>query len=127
MANRLSISEPRVWQARLGRLIVLAIMSPFLALAAEQICGRTLDKAALPVAHANATIYSRDSKVQLTTQSDEAGPRRLNATIGYTQALGERIECRIYARLENLANQSYFEDGFPTPGFVAKGGAQFSF
>jgi vitamin B12 transporter len=56
-----------------------------------------------------------------------AGPRKLNASIGYSRPLNERIKMRIYTRLETLANQSYFEDGFQTPGFVAKGGVQFSF
>jgi outer membrane receptor protein involved in Fe transport len=56
-----------------------------------------------------------------------AGPRKVNATVGYTHPLSERMKLRIYARLENLANQTYSEDGFPTPGFVAKGGVQFSF
>ena len=55
------------------------------------------------------------------------GPRKLNASIGYTRQLNERLKLRVYTRLENLANQTYFEDGFPTPGFVAKGGLQFSF
>jgi iron complex outermembrane receptor protein len=56
-----------------------------------------------------------------------AGPRKVNATIGYTHPLNERMKLRVYARLENLANRNYFENGFPTPGFVAKGGVQFSF
>ncbi|HEY3938626.1 MAG TPA: TonB-dependent receptor [Bryobacteraceae bacterium] len=55
------------------------------------------------------------------------GPRQAGLSLGYTRPLGEREKLRIYTRLENLANQDYFENGFPTPGFVARGGVQFSF
>lgn len=55
------------------------------------------------------------------------GPRKANLSIGYTQPLGERLKLRIYTRLENLLNQDYFEDGFLTPGFVARGGVQVTF
>ncbi len=55
------------------------------------------------------------------------GPRQASLSVGYTVPLAERRKLRIYARLENLGNQQYFEDGFPTPGFVARGGVQFSF
>ena len=55
------------------------------------------------------------------------GPRQASVSAGYTLPLGERNKLRIYTRLENLGNQQYFEDGFPTPGFVARGGVQFTF
>ncbi len=55
------------------------------------------------------------------------GPRKLGGSVGYSQPLNERMTLRIYARLENLTDQTYFEGGFLTPGFVAKGGVQFKF
>ena len=55
------------------------------------------------------------------------GPRQASLSAGYTIPLDERRKLRIYARLENLGDQQYFEDGFPTPGFVARGGVQFNF
>jgi vitamin B12 transporter len=55
------------------------------------------------------------------------GPRKLNLSLGYTQPLREKLKLRIYSRLENLLNQEYFEDGFLTPGFIARGGLQLTF
>jgi vitamin B12 transporter len=55
------------------------------------------------------------------------GPRKANLSLGYTQPFAERFKLRIYTRLENLLNQDYFEDGFPTPGFVARAGVQVTF
>lgn len=55
------------------------------------------------------------------------GPRQASLSVGYTVPLAEHKKLRIYTRLENLGNQQYFEDGFPTPGFVARGGVQFTF
>ena len=55
------------------------------------------------------------------------GPHKLNLSVGYSQPLTERMKLRIYVRLQNLTNQEYFEAGFPTAGFVAKGGVQLSF
>ena len=55
------------------------------------------------------------------------GPRQASLSVGYTLPLSERMKVRLYTRLENLGNQQYFEDGFPTPGFVARGGMQFTF
>ncbi len=55
------------------------------------------------------------------------GPHKADISAGYSYPFGERKKIRIYVRLENLANQQYFEGGFLTPGFVARGGIQFSF
>ena len=55
------------------------------------------------------------------------GPRRAGLSLGYTMPLREAAKLRIYTRLENLGNQEYFEDGFLTPGFVARGGLQLTF
>jgi vitamin B12 transporter len=53
--------------------------------------------------------------------------RQANLSIGYTLALSERKRVRIYSRFDNLNNQTYYEEGFLTPGFVARGGMQFFF
>lgn len=54
-------------------------------------------------------------------------PRQLNLAIGYTVPLSETRRLRIYSRLDNVNNQTYYEEGFLTPGFVARGGMQFFF
>src|SRR5579875_137589 len=53
--------------------------------------------------------------------------RQLNLSLGYTVPLNESKRLRIYSRLDNLNNQTYYEEGFVTPGFVARGGVQFFF
>jgi iron complex outermembrane receptor protein len=55
------------------------------------------------------------------------GPRQAGLSAGYTRALTERLNMRVYTRIYNLANQTYYEDGFRTPGRWATGGVKFSF
>lgn len=55
------------------------------------------------------------------------GFRQANLSIGYTLPLGETRRLRIYSRFDNLNDQTYYEEGFLTPGFVARGGMQFFF
>jgi iron complex outermembrane receptor protein len=55
------------------------------------------------------------------------GPRQANLSIGYTLGLSERRRVRIYSRFDNLNDQTYYEAGFLTLGFVARGGMQFFF
>lgn len=55
------------------------------------------------------------------------GPRQLNASVGYTIPRNEKQSFRIYTRVENLNNQTLYEQGFLTPGIVARGGVQFHF
>ncbi|MBV9762818.1 MAG: TonB-dependent receptor [Acidobacteriaceae bacterium] len=54
-------------------------------------------------------------------------PRRANLSVGYTLPVGEGKRIRIYSRFDNLNGQTYYEEGFLTPGFVARGGMQFFF
>lgn len=54
-------------------------------------------------------------------------PRQANLSIGYTLPLSETKRIRIYSKFDNLNNQTYYEEGFLTPGFVARGGMQFFF
>ncbi len=59
-----------------------------------------------------------------------AGPHMANLAAGYTRHFSktdERRTVRIYTRIENLVDQDYFEDGFRTPGIVARGGVQVAF
>lgn len=53
--------------------------------------------------------------------------RQVNASVGYSVPLSEAKRLRIYTRLDNLNNQTYYEEGFLTPGFVARGGVQLFF
>lgn len=54
-------------------------------------------------------------------------PRQANLSIGYTVPISEAKRLRIYARMDNVNDQTYYEEGFLTPGFVARGGMQFFF
>jgi vitamin B12 transporter len=55
------------------------------------------------------------------------GPRQANISGGYSLLLNERLNMRIYGKLNNVSNQTYYEDGFRTPGRWAVGGVKFSF
>ena len=53
--------------------------------------------------------------------------RQLNMSLGYTAPISESKRLRIYARLDNLNDQTFYEEGFLTPRFVARAGLQFFF
>jgi outer membrane receptor protein involved in Fe transport len=55
------------------------------------------------------------------------GPRQATVSAGYTRSLSERLSLRIYGRINNLSDQTYYEDGFRTPGRWATSGLTFSF
>jgi len=44
------------------------------------------------------------------------GPRRWDASVSYRLTNGEHWQPELYARGENLLGQTYYEDGFRTPG-----------
>jgi vitamin B12 transporter len=56
-----------------------------------------------------------------------AGPKQLGLSAGYSLALRERISARFYVRVSNALDQSFYEDGFRTPGRWAVAGIHFSF
>ena len=56
-----------------------------------------------------------------------SGPRQAALSAGYSRGLSERLKMRIYGRVNNLADQTYYEDGFRTPGRWATTGVTFSF
>ncbi|HXA64354.1 MAG TPA: TonB-dependent receptor [Bryobacteraceae bacterium] len=45
----------------------------------------------------------------------------------YRLPLSEHQAIRFFVRADNIFNQNYFEDGFPTPGRTGMGGMQFEF
>ncbi len=55
------------------------------------------------------------------------GPRRLDASASYLLPVSDRVTLRFFARVENLLNQRYFEDGFRTPRTWATGGLRLQF
>jgi outer membrane receptor protein involved in Fe transport len=55
------------------------------------------------------------------------GPKRLDATASYQLRRGERLRPELFTRVENLLGQTYFEDGFRTPGRWMVGGFRLSF
>ena len=55
------------------------------------------------------------------------GPRRLDTTGSYRLSFGERLKPELFARVENLLDRRYYEDGFRTPRRWVTGGFRFSF
>jgi len=55
------------------------------------------------------------------------GRSRAQAGLSYRRPLSEFHALRLYIRGDNLGNQSYFEDGFRTPGATFTSGTQFEF
>jgi vitamin B12 transporter len=55
------------------------------------------------------------------------GPARGQAGLSYRWPMGEFRAFRIYGKADNLFNQTYFENGFRTPGRTLTGGTQFEF
>jgi iron complex outermembrane receptor protein len=55
------------------------------------------------------------------------GPKRLDATASYRLKTGERFKPEIFGRFENLLGQTYYEDGYRTPGRWAVAGLRVSF
>jgi vitamin B12 transporter len=55
------------------------------------------------------------------------GPSRAQAMVSYRRPLGEFQAIRFYCKGDNLFRQTYFENGFRTPGLAFTGGMQFEF
>jgi iron complex outermembrane receptor protein len=55
------------------------------------------------------------------------GPRQANLSIGYTHPLSDVSSIRFYISIKNIGDQTYYEDGFHTPGRWAIGGVTYSF
>ncbi|HXJ40174.1 MAG TPA: TonB-dependent receptor, partial [Bryobacteraceae bacterium] len=55
------------------------------------------------------------------------GPRQAGISGGYTRQVTERLSMRLYGKIRNLSNQTYYEDGYRTPGRWTTGGVTFSF
>jgi iron complex outermembrane receptor protein len=55
------------------------------------------------------------------------GPRQLGLSAGYTIGIKEQSTLRFYTRVSNALDQSYYEEGFRTPGVWATGGIHLSF
>lgn len=55
------------------------------------------------------------------------GATRGQALVSYRKPVGESQAVRLYFKADNLLNQTYFENGFRTPGVTFTGGTQFEF
>ena len=51
-----------------------------------------------------------------------SGPRQAGMAVGYTHPINERLRLRLSARVSNVFNQLFYEDGFQTPRRWAVGG-----
>jgi vitamin B12 transporter len=56
-----------------------------------------------------------------------SGPRQLGLDAGYTVSFDERRSARLYVRVSNALDQTYYEEGFRTPQRWAVGGIRFGF
>ncbi len=56
-----------------------------------------------------------------------SGPIKADLGANYTLPLSERHSLRFYAKVENLFDREYFENGFRTPGATFTGGASIRF
>jgi outer membrane receptor protein involved in Fe transport len=55
------------------------------------------------------------------------GPARAQAMLSYRHPLSEFRALRFYGKVDNLFNQTYFENGFRTPKMTLTSGTQFEF
>ena len=55
------------------------------------------------------------------------GRRQAGLSFGYTHPVSERFSLRLYTRIYNLTGQTFYEDGFRTPGRWAVAGTTLSF
>ncbi len=55
------------------------------------------------------------------------GLHKVNAGVSYRLPLKEKMSLRVFVRANNLFDQTYFENGFPTAGRTATGGLQYEF
>jgi vitamin B12 transporter len=55
------------------------------------------------------------------------GPRKADIAARYRVPLRDQLGLEFFARLENLANRTYFEAGYQTPGFWGTGGIRLRF
>jgi iron complex outermembrane receptor protein len=54
-----------------------------------------------------------------------AGPRKADVAVSYTIPVRDSKSVRLFTRIENVGNQTFYEDGFRTPGIWATGGLKF--
>jgi iron complex outermembrane receptor protein len=50
------------------------------------------------------------------------GPRKADVAVAYTLPVRDTQSLRLFTRIENVANQTFYEDGFRTPGIWAVAG-----
>lgn len=55
------------------------------------------------------------------------GPARAQTGLSYRKLLGEHRAMRLYGKVDNLFDRTYFEDGFRTPGITLTAGTRFEF
>jgi outer membrane cobalamin receptor len=55
------------------------------------------------------------------------GPRTANLSLNHDVPAGDRLTVRLYTRLENILNNTWYAEGFRTPGFWGVGGVRLLF
>lgn len=102
---------------------VLGISDHMFSLSAVQRLGRSVD--------VSFDFYAA-SKYPLTFFSSTRlfefdGPVKADLVVNYTQGVGEGKSLRFYGKLENLFDNTYWENGFTAPGVWGVAGVGFSF
>ncbi len=97
-----------------GGLRSLRIFEHMYSIQATQRFGRRVDVAFDFFAASNATFPFFAGTG--TRAFRFAGPRKADLAATYTLPVNDRWSLQFYTRAENLAGQTYYEDGFPTPG-----------
>jgi iron complex outermembrane receptor protein len=73
-------------------------------------------------------IYGETETGDTVTQTYRfGGLHKVNAGAGYRIPLGEYRALRLFVRVNNIFNQTYFESGYLTAGRTALGGMQYEF
>ena len=55
------------------------------------------------------------------------GPVKADLAVNYTRSLTDATSLRLFARIDNVLNRTYYEDGFRTPGAWATVGMKYLF
>ncbi len=111
----------RISQFADGTLQTARIFPHAFGLVAQQQFGKHVD-ASFDFSAASDYLYPFNGRTFVF-----AGPRLAALAGGYTQRFSDHTKVRYYARVANLLDQRYYEDGFRTPGRWAVGGVTLSF
>jgi iron complex outermembrane receptor protein len=104
-----------------GLLRSVRIPDHMVTVAAVQRIGRRFDLA-FDMFAATDAIYGFGNRA-----FEFDGPVKADLAGGYTVPLGDKAQIRLFTRIENILNRTYYEEGFPTPRAWAVAGVKLLF